>query len=150
MSDADFIKRAIELSREAVAQGAYPVRAVVVQNGKIVGEGISDGKRLFDPTSHAEVAAIRVACQTLKKRDIDDVVLYSSLEPCVMCFSASFWAHIPRVVYVRRRKRVDPRCYEGDHDIHALNKKSHRSIELFHIKELEAEALEVINDWESR
>lgn len=148
MTDADFIAEAIRLSQESANAGGYPVGAVIVRGGKIIAKGLSNGKNLFDATCHAETAAIREAGATLQKRNLDDVVLYSSLEPCVMCFAASFWAHIPKVVFACGRSKVPANYYEGDHDILALNAKNLRKIELVHFQEREAGALGVITNWE--
>jgi guanine deaminase len=144
----DLLKQAIELSKESVAAGGYPAGALVVRDGKIIATGLSDGKQLCDATSHAEISAIRAASKKLNKRDLTDVVLYTSLEPCVMCFTASFWAHIPKIVFACSRKSVSPKYYEGEHDIFELNKSSIRQIELIYFKELKDEALKVITDWE--
>ena len=148
MSDKEFLQLAIEKSIESVKAGAYPVGAVIVQDGKVISAEISNGKQLMDPTSHAEIAAIRDACQKLKRRDIGDVVLYTSLEPCVMCYSAIFWAYIPKVVYACSRGRVAIKNYEGKHDIHVLNESARRQVNLVQMVELEEKALNVINNWE--
>jgi len=144
----NFLEQAIELSKKSVAVGGYPVGALIVKDGKVISTGLSDGKQLCDGTSHAEITAIREASKKLKKRNLDDVVLYTSLEPCVMCFTASFWAYIPKIVFACGRKSVHPKNYEGDHDIFELNKNCRRRIELVHQKDFENKALEVINDWE--
>ena len=149
MQDKDFVQKTIELSKKSVEMGGYPVGAVVVKGGKIIAEGLSNGKQLCDPTSHAETAAIREAAQALKKRNLDDVVLYSSMEPCIMCFSASFWAYIPKVVFACGRDRVSGDYYEGDHNIFELNEKGRRKIDLIHYSEAEEAALQVVRDWES-
>lgn len=86
----DFVKHAIEISRESVRVGGYPAGAIVVHNREIVGRGLSNGKQLCDCTSHAEIAAIREASKKLNVRDLKDATLYTSLEPCVMCYAASF------------------------------------------------------------
>jgi len=148
MSDREMVKRAIELSKESIAIGGYPVGSVVVQDGKIVSTGLSDGKQLCDPTGHAEISAIRAAGKKLKKRNLDDVVLYSSLEPCVMCLMSSHWAYIPKIIFACSRDKVSSGYYEGDHNIFDLNKKNRREIELVHFKDLENEALKVITQWE--
>ncbi len=146
----DLVKQAIELSKESVAIGGYPVGALVFHNGEVIATGFSDGKQLCDGTSHAEIAAIREASKKLNKRNLTDVVLYTSLEPCVMCFTASFWVHIPKIVFACSRKSVSVKYYEGEHDIFELNKTSLRQIDLIHFKELESEAKKVIQDWENR
>ncbi len=148
MTDADYVKKTIELSKQSIAVGGYPVGALIVRNGEIIATGLSDGKQLFDATSHAEISAIREASKKLNKRNLDDVVLYSSLEPCVMCFAASFWAYIPKIVFACNRKRVPADYYEGNHDILELNKVSRRQIELVHLEELEEEVFKIINEWE--
>ncbi|MDC1205319.1 nucleoside deaminase [Candidatus Pacebacteria bacterium] len=150
MNDKDFIKKAIELSQESVDVGGYPVGSVIVKNGEIVSTGLSNGKNLCDPTSHAETAAIREAGKKLDKRNLDDVVLYSSLEPCVMCFASSFWAYIPKVVFACSRDKVSSDYYEGDHNIFELNNKGRRQINLVHFEELEQKALNVITEWENK
>ena len=148
MTDEDYIRTAIELAKDSVTIGGYPVGAIVVKNGEIISIGLSNGKQLCDPTSHAETAAIREASKKLNKRNLDDVVLYSSLEPCVMCFTSSFWAYIPKIVFACARNRVSADYYEGSHDIFELNKKNRRAIELIHFSKLEQEAFDVITEWE--
>lgn len=148
MIDKDWIQKAIEASKESVAVGGYPAGAIIVRNGEIVSTGFSNGKQLCDPTNHAETDAIRKAGQKLNKRNLDDVVLYTSLEPCVMCFTSSFWAYIPRIVYACSRDKVSGDYYEGVHDIFELNKMSRRKIDLVHFDECENEALDVIREWE--
>lgn len=148
MDDQFFLKKAIELSQQSIEVGGYPAGAVIVKDGEILSVGLSNGKNLHDPTSHAETAAIREACRKLGERDLEDVVLYSSLEPCVMCYASSFWAHIPKVVFACSRKQVSPEYYEGNHDIFALNKKGKRVIKFVHAGDLEQDALKVISDWE--
>jgi len=149
MTDRDFIQKAIELSKESVAIGGYPVGAIIVKDGEIVSTGFSNGKQLCDPTMHAETDAIRKAGKKLHKRNLDDVVLYSSLEPCVMCFTSSFWAYIPRVVFACGRDKVSSDYFEGAHNIFELNEASRRKIDLVHFEELENEALNVITKWEN-
>ncbi len=143
-----FLEQAIEKSRESIDHGGFPVGAVIVRNGKILTSGISNGKQLNDPTSHAEMAAIREACKKLQTRDLKNVVLYSSLEPCLMCFTASAWSSIPRIVYACSRKRVSKQHYEGEQDIAVINKSMNYSIELVHYSELEDQALKIIENWE--
>jgi tRNA(Arg) A34 adenosine deaminase TadA len=68
----NFLTLAIEKSRESVSAGGFPVGVVLVRGGEIIATGLSDGKQLNDPTSHAEIAAIREACQKLKTRNLKD------------------------------------------------------------------------------
>ena len=97
---AAFMRRAIELSRHSMESGAGgPFGAVVVRNGRIVGEGHNQVTPNNDPTAHAEVVAIRDACQRLGTFDLSDCELYTSCEPCPMCLGATYWARIGRMFY---------------------------------------------------
>ncbi|MDP3986506.1 MAG: nucleoside deaminase [Candidatus Veblenbacteria bacterium] len=149
MDDVAHLREAIAQSRASVEAGGFPIGAVVVKEGVVLGWGVSDGKQLKDPTNHAEIAAIREACKKIDNRDLKGVTLYSSLEPCLMCFAAAFWAHIPRIVYACRKGRVSKQHSEGTHDIVAVNEAARRHIELVHLSELEREAAKVIDDWEA-
>lgn len=149
-SDKEYLKRAIVLSKESILAGGFPVGALIIQDNKIVGEGISNGKQLKDATSHAEISAIRNASLKLNSRILKDATIYSSLEPCLMCFSASYWAGIKRIVYACSKKAVSKQHYEGIHDLNKLNENNNRKMEIIHLKELEDDALRIINDWEAK
>lgn len=148
MSSSEHLKSAIDLSRQSVEQGGFPVGALVVVKNEIISVGISNGKQLNDPTSHAEIVAIRGACEQLGTRALRGAILYSSMEPCLMCYAASTWASIPEVVYAAGRGELSAQHFEGDHDLAAVNAASRKPIELTHIYGLESEALDVISKWE--
>lgn len=148
MDDRKFLQDAIEKSRESLMLDNFPVGAIIVRKGEIIATGISNGRKLNDPTRHAEVAAIREACQKLQTRELKDVALYSSLEPCLMCFAASTWASIPRIAYACSRGRVSKQHFEGEHDLSSINKQTRHPVELVHLAKLEEDALRVIRDWE--
>jgi len=100
MNDADFMRYAIELGRAKMLEiGAAPFAAVVVKDGRIVGEGCNTVLIDHDPTLHGEVAAIRDACQRLGTFDLSGCDIYTSCEPCEMCVAAIWWARIDRVFY---------------------------------------------------
>lgn len=98
-ADQGFMRRALELAQRAADQGEVPVGAVVVLEGRIVGEGWNRPISGRDPTSHAETEAIRAACGTLGNYRIPAASLYVTLEPCVMCSGAIMHARISRVVF---------------------------------------------------
>jgi len=149
MRDDEYIRMAIDESLAAINMGGYPVGAVLVRGGDIIASGISNGKQLSDPTSHAEVVAIRAACQRLRTRRLKDATLYVSCEPCLMCYAASVWASVPRVVFACGRSRLSRQFVEGDHDLMAINAKSWRPAQIVHLAELEERSLEIIRIWES-
>ncbi len=98
------MKAAIALSRRSLegSEGG-PFGAVIVKDGKIVGEGWNRVLEQYDPTAHAEVTAIRDACSRLKTHVLDGAVLYTSCEPCPLCLSAAYWARIKRMVWANSR-----------------------------------------------
>jgi guanine deaminase len=99
-----FMKRAIELSRiNMVADVGGPFGAVIVRDGKIVGEGWNKVTSTNDPTAHAEVEAIRDACKKLSNFELKDCEIYTSCEPCPMCLAAIYWARIGRIYYGNTR-----------------------------------------------
>jgi tRNA(adenine34) deaminase len=99
MSDETFMRRALELARRAEAEGEVPVGAVVVVDGKVVGEGWNRPISSNDPTAHAEIQALRAAAAGLKNYRLPGAALYVTLEPCDMCLGAMFHARIARAVY---------------------------------------------------
>ena len=102
--DEGFLRRAIQLAIDSVAGGkGGPFGAVVVRQGKIVGEGWNQVVPNQDPTAHAEVNAIRAACRRLGSFHLADCTLYASSEPCPMCLSAAYWARISRIVFANPR-----------------------------------------------
>ncbi len=95
-----FMRRAIELSRKALEAGdGGPFGAVVVQDGKIVGEGWNQVIVTKDPTAHAEIVAIRAATKSLDCFSLNGCDLYTSAHPCPMCLGAIYWARIDRIYY---------------------------------------------------
>jgi len=99
MSDEAFMRRALELARRAEAEGEVPVGAVVVLDGKIVGEGWNRPIAAADPTAHAEIQAMRAAATAMKNYRMPGATLYVTLEPCEMCLGAMFHARISRTVF---------------------------------------------------
>jgi guanine deaminase len=94
-----FMARAIELSIENVRSGGGPFGAVVVKDGKILAEGTNQVTSTNDPTAHAEVIAIRQACEKLADFELRGCELYTSCEPCPMCLGAIYWARPERVYF---------------------------------------------------
>jgi len=100
----EFLERAIELARIGLkTAGGGPFGAVVVRNGQIVAEGFNQVTGSHDPTAHAEVTAIRAACQALQSFTLAGCEIYSSCEPCPMCLSAIYWARLDRLFYAATR-----------------------------------------------
>lgn len=94
------MQRAIQLATENVRAGkGGPFAAVIVRDGKIVGEGANSVTATNDPTAHAEVNAIRNACRALNTFTLKGCEIYTSCEPCPMCLAAIYWARIDAIYY---------------------------------------------------
>jgi len=107
MYNDEFMQRAIALSALALTtHGTEPFGAVVVKNGKIVGEGLNHSKAHFDPTSHGEIEAIRDACRRLECVDLSDCDLYTSCEPCAMCVATMTVTGISNLYYAAGMKQA--------------------------------------------
>jgi guanine deaminase len=104
-TDADFLALAIEEAIQGVkARMGGPFGALVVQRGIILSRSSNRVLLLHDPTAHAEIMAIRMACEKLGHYQLEDCVLYASCEPCPMCLGAIYWARPIRWVYAATRE----------------------------------------------
>ena len=95
MNDEKFMKLAIVEAKNA----PFPFGCVLVKDNQVIATGKSGETNNFDPTAHAEINAIRSACEKMNSKDLSGITLYSTCEPCPMCFSASWWANISRIVF---------------------------------------------------
>ena len=102
--DVIYLRQAIELAQKGVAEGmGGPFGCVIVRDGVVVGKGCNRVTSANDPTAHAEVVAIRDACQHLGDYQLTDCDVYASCEPCPMCLGALYWARPRRVVFAATR-----------------------------------------------
>lgn len=99
MTHEELMRKACELSAENVAQGGGPFGAVIARNGEIIATGVNRVTANCDPTAHAEVSAIRAAATQLDTFDLKGCTIYTSCEPCPMCLSAIYWAHLDAIYY---------------------------------------------------
>lgn len=104
--DTAFMRRAIELAREAEAAGEVPVGALIVRDGEILAEGFNRPISTHDPTAHAEMVALRAAAARIDNYRLTGTTLYVTLEPCAMCAGAMVHARVARLVYAA----TDPRA----------------------------------------
>jgi len=99
-----FMRRAVELSAERMRKGeGGPFGAIIVRGGEIVAEGWNKVTSTNDPTAHAEVSAIRLACEKLGTFSLAGCDIYTSCEPCPMCLAAIYWARLDRVYFANSR-----------------------------------------------
>lgn len=138
MEDLAFMDRALELAREAAAEGEVPVGCVIVRKGKIVAEGRNRRETGKTALGHAEIEAIANACSALGGWRLWDCTLYVTLEPCPMCAGAIINARIPRVVF----GATDAKCGACGSvcDLFSMDFNHHPQVEKG-IREEEAKAL---------
>ena len=95
---------AIRLSEQNIEQGlGGPFGAVIVKDEKVIAESANTVVPENDPTAHAEVSVIRLACKALNTYDLSGCVIYTSCEPCPMCLGAIYWAHIDKIYYANTK-----------------------------------------------
>jgi len=100
-----FMREAIRISIENVKSGnGGPFGAVIVKDGEVIGRGINEVTSTNDPTAHAEIVAIRDACQRLNSFQLEGCEIYCSCEPCPMCLSAIYWARPAKIYYANTKQ----------------------------------------------
>ncbi|MBQ7156719.1 MAG: nucleoside deaminase [Bacteroidaceae bacterium] len=97
--DEKFMQMAIDLSLKNVQAGGGPFGAVIVKDGEVLATGVNRVTLNNDPTAHAEVSAIRAACEKIGDFRLRGCTIYTSCEPCPMCLAAIYWAGISRIYY---------------------------------------------------
>ncbi len=103
--DKTLLLRAVRLSHDNAISGlGGPFGAVIARGEEIVAEGTNLVTSGNDPTAHAEMVAIRKACERLARFDLMGMTVYTSCEPCPMCLSAIYWARLDRVVFANSRE----------------------------------------------
>ncbi len=106
MTDDDFMRQALAEAHQALAGGEIPIGAVVVCAGQVIGRGHNQTERLRDVTAHAEMLALTAAANHLGNKYLADCTLYVTIEPCVMCAGAGYWAQLRAVVYGAAEPKV--------------------------------------------
>lgn len=143
----EFMEEAIRLSAENLnhKQGG-PFGAVVVKNGKIISRAVNTVVRDHDPTAHAEINAIREACEKLGSFQLDGCEIYSSCEPCPMCLGAIYWARPVNIYFAAGREDARNAGFDDSFIYHEIEKKvEDRNIPMK--QRMKDEAREVFDKW---
>ena len=144
-----FMLKAIELSIKSVDSGTGPFGAVIVKSNKIISEGFNIVTSSNDPTSHAEIVAIRNACKGLNNFVLKDCDLYTTCEPCPMCLSAIYWARIDKVYYANTRKDAQKIDFSDSMIYEELNKSiKDRKIPMHQM--MREEAIKAFELWDKK
>ena len=146
--DIIFLERAIELSKLGMESGqGGPFGCVVVRGNEIVGEGNNMVTSSNDPTAHAEVVAIRKACEKLGTYQLNECEIYTSCEPCPMCLGAIYWARPKRVVYANTKEEAAAIEFDDEFIYHEIySKMAERKIPFIH--QPHPMAKEVFDAWD--
>lgn len=146
--DNAFMARAVQLSLENVLSGrGGPFGAVIVKQGNVVAESANQVTVTNDPTAHAEVAAIRLACQKLGCFELRGCDLYTSCEPCPMCLGAIYWARIDKVYFGNLAEDAAKIGFD-DRAIYEEITQPHRQRKIPLIQMMREEALVAFRAWE--
>lgn len=141
------MREAIRLAGESMASGGGPFGAVVVRQGSVIGRGQNRVTVVNDPTAHAEIMAIRQACETLGHFRLGGCELFTSCEPCPMCLGAALWSRLDRVWYGADRADAKAIGFDDSEFYEELSKKNDdRRAPLTSL--LRHEAQQVFRAWE--
>ena len=145
--DKQFMRRAIALAQNGIDSNAGgPFGAIVVKDGEIIAEGNNRVTSTNDPTAHAEVVAIRNACEKLGSFQLDDCVIYTSCEPCPMCLGAIYWARPKQIFFAGTREDAAHVGFDDQFIYDEIEKDfSGRRIETVNL--LRDEALTLFQNW---
>lgn len=142
-----FMQRAIELARQNVkTNNGGPFGAVIVKDGKIIAEGSNQVTAANDPTAHAEIIAIRKACDLLKDFQLKGCEIYASCEPCPMCFGAIYWSRPDKVYFAASAKDAGVADFDDSFIYHECHVENHnRKIPFKQI--MREDAITVFKEW---
>ena len=144
-----FMRLAIKKSLESVDNGGGPFGAVVVKDGEVVAVASNSVTLDNDPTAHAEVNAIRMACKKLGTFDLSGCEIYASCEPCPMCLASIYWARIGKLYYANTKVDADKIGFSDSFIYEEFAKpESERSIKV--VKMLRSEAIKAFENWEKK
>ncbi len=119
-SDIEFMELAIKKAKQGIEKGQTPFAACITKEKEIISCVHNAVWKNMDITAHAEILAIRKACKNLKSIDLSGCIIYSTCEPCPMCFSACHWARISKIVY---GARIEDAKKTGFSELDISNKK---------------------------
>ncbi len=149
-SDQIFMRRAIELAEIGMnSNEGGPFGAVVVKDGKIIAEGNNGVTSTNDPTAHAEVVAIRRACEKLNSFQLNDCIIYTSCEPCPMCLGAIYWARPKKVFYACDKNDAAKIDFDDQFIYDEIDMPIEKRTIPF-VRILKEEGVNVFNQWSSK
>jgi tRNA(Arg) A34 adenosine deaminase TadA len=149
MNDKLLMQKAIDLSLKNINQGGGPFGAVIAKDGKIIATGTNQVTLQNDPTSHAEINAIRKAAKKLGTFDLSGCTIYTSCEPCPMCMGAVYWARLDKLFYGNTKFDAKQIGFDDSFIYDEINlKAADRKIPFIQL--LPDQAIRAFENWESK
>lgn len=148
--EKEFMKMAVALSRKGMEKGeGGPFGAIVVKGDKVIGQGYNSVTAENDPTAHAEVVAIRDACNTIGSFQLEGCEIYTSCEPCPMCLGAIYWARPDKVYFANTRSDAENAGFDDSFIYQEIAlPPQKRKIPMVPMKD--EEALEIFDEWKQK
>lgn len=143
------MREAIDLALSMMQEGnGGPFGAVIVKDGTVIARGFNRVTSTLDPTAHAEIDAIRKACQHLGQFRLDGCEIFINCEPCPMCLAALYWAGIEKITYAATRDDAEAIGFADNHIYQEISKTpSTRTIPMIQI--MRQEALPAFAAWQA-
>lgn len=149
MNKETLMREAIKLSIDNISKGGGPFGAIIIKDGEIIARGVNCVTKSCDPTSHAEINAIRNAASKLGTFDLKGCEIYTSCEPCPMCLGAIYWAHIDRMYYGNTKDDAKKIGFDDSFIYDELNLPSQeRRLKSEHL--LNDEAIKAFEKWDEK
>jgi guanine deaminase len=146
--ERELLTRTLYIAMEGIQKGGGPFGAVITKDGEIIAEAYNEVVYTNDPTAHAEILAIRKACETVGSYDLGNCTLFASCEPCPMCLGAIYWSGIKKVFYASDRKDAALAGFDDNFIYDELKKKpDEREISICRLPDVDGS--EVFRMWES-
>ncbi len=149
-SHQDFLKRAVAVGSLGMnGEIGGPFGAIIVKNGEIISEGCNQVTSTNDPTAHAEVTAIRLACKKLNSFQLEDCILYTSCEPCPMCLGAIYWARPKKVFFAASKVDAADAGFD-DAFIYKELELDYEKRKIPFIQDRVEESVQLFEDWKKK
>ena len=153
MNHSEYMQKACDLASLSITRDCGPFGAIIVKNDsqEIIGKGHNMVTLQKDPTLHAEMVAIKDACHNIDDFKLEGCTLYTSCEPCPMCLSAAYWAHIPTIYYGNTKIDAKNIGFDDAFIYDEFNKNTEdRSIKMIHLEESSEYAKKAFNEWSKK
>ena len=149
MDNQEFMEQALAQAKLALNKNEVPIGAIAVLNNQIISMGHNSMISNLDPTAHAEVSVIRLAAKKLGTFDLSGCEIYTSCEPCPMCFGAVYWARLEKLYFANNKSDAKKIGFDDSFIYDEIN-LSHNQRKIPNIQLLRDEALKAFKDWEEK